>query len=324
MSQPKISVIIPIFGVEDLIEKCARSLFEQTLDDMEFLFIDDCTPDHSIEVLKRVLEEYPQRKSQVIMHQMEHNSGQAFVRKWGIQNAKGEYIIHCDSDDWVDTCLYERLYNKAKEENADIVIHPFIETDGTKQTHLALYPFGDIKHPTNKMATWENEGSLCNKLIRATLYHNDITFPRDNMGEDMCLIYQLIFYAKKIVAVDDVYYYIYRNPASITRSVTQANIYRNYQQGCNNCRIVEDFYRRHNALDEDTRKALVRLKYSKREILRPIVGIKKYHKVWCETFPEIDRGMFSDSALTLREKIKSLCIRYRLFPLPWKKCPYKE
>lgn len=324
MARPKVSVIIPVYGVEHLIERCARSLFEQTLDDIEYLFVDDCTPDHSIEVLKRVLEDYPQRKPQVILHQMEHNSGQAVVRKWGIQNAKGEYIIHCDSDDWVDKNLYEVLYDKAINEEADIVIHPFVETDGCKQIALALYSFGDVKHPTNKMSTWENEGSLCNKLIKAALYHNDITFPKDNLGEDMCLIYQLIFYAKKIVAVDDVYYYIYRNPASITRTVTQTHIFSNFQQGCNNCRIVEDFYKRHNAVDDDTRKALLRLKYSKRLILRPIVGIKKYHKVWCETFPEIDRGLFTDSSLTFREKIKSICIRYRLFPFPWKKCSFKK
>ena len=56
---PKISVIIPVYGVEQYIEKCARSLFEQTLDDIEYLFVDDCTPDSSIEILRQVLKEYP-------------------------------------------------------------------------------------------------------------------------------------------------------------------------------------------------------------------------------------------------------------------------
>ena len=108
MNMPKVSIIIPVYGVEKYIERCARSLFEQTLDDIEYLFIDDCTPDKSVEILKRVLEEYPHRKSQVVIHRMEQNSGQAKVREWGMQNATGEYVIHCDSDDWVDIHMYER------------------------------------------------------------------------------------------------------------------------------------------------------------------------------------------------------------------------
>ena len=106
---PKVSVIIPVYGVEKYIERCARSLFEQTLDDIEYLFIDDCTPDRSVEILKQVLDEYPHRKNQVIIHRMEKNSGQAAVRKWGMLNVAGEYVIHCDSDDWVDIYMYEAM-----------------------------------------------------------------------------------------------------------------------------------------------------------------------------------------------------------------------
>ena len=63
----KISVVIPVYRVEDYIERCARRLFEQTLDDIEFIFIDDCTPDRSIVLLKKILDEYPFRKEQVVI-----------------------------------------------------------------------------------------------------------------------------------------------------------------------------------------------------------------------------------------------------------------
>ena len=72
---PKVSVIVPIYRREKYIERCVRSLLEQTLGDIEYLFIDDCTPDKSIEILKSVLEEYPLRKKQVVVHAMEKNSG---------------------------------------------------------------------------------------------------------------------------------------------------------------------------------------------------------------------------------------------------------
>ena len=78
---PKVSVIVPVFGVEKYIERCARSLFEQTLDDMEFIFVDDCTPDCSIEILKDVLSSYPQRQVQTRIYRMPCNSGLHNVRK---------------------------------------------------------------------------------------------------------------------------------------------------------------------------------------------------------------------------------------------------
>lgn len=325
MKDYKVTVIVPVWGVEKYIERCARALFEQTLQEIEFIFVNDCTQDKSIEVLQSVVNEYPNRKADIRIIEHKINLGLPAARQTGLKCAKGEFVAHHDSDDWVDVEMYEVLYDKAKKDGADVAVCPFFESDGIHPpTMLPCFPFAKNGVLTNKLSCWENEGSLCNKIFKRELYDNAITYPKDNMGEDMCLVYQLIYFCKRVSFVSDVHYYIYRNPGSITRTPTQANIYRNFQQGCNNCRIVENFYQRHDAIDEDTRKALIRLKYSKREILRPIVGIKKYHKIWCETFPEIDKGIFADSALTLREKIKSLCIRYRLFPLPWKKCPYKE
>ena len=129
---PKVSIIIPVYGVEKYIERCSRSLFEQTLDDLEYLFIDDCTPDKSIDVLKNILEEYPNRKNQVVIHRMDQNSGQAIVRRWGMLNATGKYVTHCDSDDWIDVRMYEAMYNKAITNNADVVVCDYEITDGNK------------------------------------------------------------------------------------------------------------------------------------------------------------------------------------------------
>ena len=102
---PKVSVIVPIYKVEPFIERCARSLFEQTLDDIEYIFVNDCTPDKSMEVLSRVLEDYPGRKEQVRIITMPVNSGLPKVRRAGLEVASGDYIIHCDSDDWVDRTM---------------------------------------------------------------------------------------------------------------------------------------------------------------------------------------------------------------------------
>lgn len=115
-----ISVIIPTYNVEKYIERCAVSLFEQTFDSIEFIFVDDCSPDNSIQILKDVLEKYPHRKEQVIIDRLQKNSGQAAARNRGINISKGDYIAFVDADDWVDKDIYNILYNNMIKENAQI------------------------------------------------------------------------------------------------------------------------------------------------------------------------------------------------------------
>ena len=86
-------------------------------DEVEFIFVNDCTLDRSIEILNEVLLRYPERIKQTRIIDMPHNSGQAKVRKIGILEARGEYVINCDSDDKVEIDCYEKLYNYAKNIN---------------------------------------------------------------------------------------------------------------------------------------------------------------------------------------------------------------
>lgn len=114
VERPKVSVIIPVYGVERYIEQCARSLFSQTMrDGIEYIFVDDCSPDKSIEILEDILREYPHREPQVKIIRHTENQGIGGTRRTGVKNATGEYIIHCDSDDWVEPDMYEMLYGKA-------------------------------------------------------------------------------------------------------------------------------------------------------------------------------------------------------------------
>ena len=127
MPTPKVSIVIPVYNVEKYIERCVRTLFAQTLDDLEYIFVDDCSPDNSIDVMLKVLEEYPVRKPQVKLIRHEINQGVSQSRQDGVEAATGEYIIHCDPDDWVELDMYEQLYTKAKETNADLVLCDYYE-----------------------------------------------------------------------------------------------------------------------------------------------------------------------------------------------------
>lgn len=239
---PKVSVIIPVYGVEKYIERCARSLFEQTLDDIEYLFIDDCTPDKSVEILKRVLEEYPQRKSQVVIHRMEQNSGQAKVREWGMRNATGEYVIHCDSDDWVDVHMYEEMYNKAIEEDADVVVCDFCSTDCENEQYSKGLISKEREYVISDILLWRIAGCLWNKLVRRKEYtDHDINYPTNNMGEDAALIVQILWNVKRISYLPKPLYYYYTSPTSITRDVTDDKIRQRFLQATANVEIIEQF-----------------------------------------------------------------------------------
>lgn len=228
MSMPKVSVIIPVYKVEKYIERCARSLFEQTLDDIEYLFIDDCTPDQSIEILKQVLDEYPQRKSQVVVHRMEKNSGQAAVRKWGMLNATGEYVIHCDSDDWVDIDMYRAMYEKALVDQADVVVCDFARVSDTPKTYICGCHSTEISEFTENCLFQRDSWSLCNKLFKIACY-KDIIYPRGNMGEDMLIFFQLLSHCRMMAYIPEVKYFYWCNNESITKKNTVSNCKRNYE-----------------------------------------------------------------------------------------------
>ena len=115
--RPKISIVIPVYKVEDYIAKCIESLQKQTLKEFEMIFIDDCGGDGSIAIAEKYAKEDPRIK---ILYN-EENMGAGKSRNRGIDAATGEFIAFVDPDDWVDDNFYEVLYTRAKSGNYDIV-----------------------------------------------------------------------------------------------------------------------------------------------------------------------------------------------------------
>ncbi len=230
---PKVSVIVPIYNVEKYIERCAVSLFEQTLDDLEYLFVNDCTPDRSMEILHEVLDRYPNRKPQVKIINMEKNSGQAAVRNKGLENVTGEYVIHCDSDDWVELDIYEKLYDKATQTKADIVVCDFYLEYGTSQQIEHFEPpknhIDYIKY--DKIPTWWC--TWCRLISNELTSKHNISFiPGLNMFEDVCYNKRIYFYAKHIEYLNKpLYHYRCINMDSITNRLT-ANEYAEQLAKC--------------------------------------------------------------------------------------------
>lgn len=303
---PKVSVIVPIYGVEKYIERCVKSLFAQTLDDLEFIFIDDCTPDRSMELLEAEIEKKRPRFAgmnwKVRTVKMPTNSGQAAVRRHGIQLATGQYIIHCDSDDWVEETAYEKLYKCAAENDYDIVYCDYYKSDGINKKHF--------KRSEKKRFML---GPLWNKLVKASLYKNDINYPVNNKAEDGAIMMQLSYYAKTRGYVNEPLYYYFMNPESICHVPTAEACLERHRQELANLDLRLEFLKNQGVIDE-YKDSVVAWKLASRKNLLPLVNEEKYYQKWLNTYPEINGNVLTCPAVKFKSKIGYLIVRYRLYP----------
>lgn len=177
---PELTVIVPIYNVAPYIKECAVSLFNQTLKNIEYLFIDDASTDESLRILEEIILEFPNRSQQIKIIRHTNNKGISFTRQEGINKATGNWIIHCDSDDIVEASAYDTLISLAKREKADIVICGFTEFDesGEKKQFLpkeGIFSENEILNSLTGFSRNTLHGSLCNKIIKRK-YCKDINF----------------------------------------------------------------------------------------------------------------------------------------------------
>ncbi len=212
----KVSVIIPIFRVEAYIERCTRSLMEQTLGEAEFIFVDDSSPDGSMTVLERVLRDYPQRQGQVRILCHHENHGLPTARNTGLAAAKGEYIFHCDSDDFMERDALEAMYEAAKQTDADIVYSDWYLNYLHKERYMSCPAYRTPQEALQGVLHGNMKYNVWNKLIRRSLY-NGISFPEGHgMGEDMTMI--LLFAKAQHIAYlpKGTYHYVRQNDHAFT------------------------------------------------------------------------------------------------------------
>lgn len=225
--QPKVSVIVPIYNVEKYIERCVRSLMEQTLDDIEYIFVNDATPDGSMEVLNRVIDEYPRRKPYVTIFTHENNKGQSSARNLGIKNSTGKYIFFVDSDDEITTKAMESLYNIAEENNSDLVIadnqiicngEVLVVSSKIRETTI-----DDNKKLLKSYCAGEWYNVVWNKLIRTDILINNNLYFADNLKfEDELWTFQLASLVSKMSVIHDVLYsYFIHDNSTMTTIIGQ-------------------------------------------------------------------------------------------------------
>lgn len=247
----KVSVIIPVYKAEQFIERCARSLFEQTLDSIEYIFVNDCSPDRSMDVLLSVLEEYPGRKEHVKILNHTVNTGQSGARKDGMAIASGEYIIHCDSDDWVDLDMYESMYKIAKQDNVEAVCCDIVLEHGTFSRCLQVnsrYDDHRLMYDCIEPISVEYL-SMCNRMVSRKVFERNTIEPFKgvNMWDDVGLSIRLRYYIQSSSVINKPFYHYNRqNETSTTRRPLMDRIRE--QMLC--IEYIEDFFRKEQDYDK--------------------------------------------------------------------------
>ena len=307
---PAVSVIIPVYNVEPFVARCARSLFSQTLEDLEFIFIDDCTPDRSMEVIREVLEqEFPARIPQVRFFRMPENGGPAKARMQGCALATGEYIIHCDSDDeLVSPDAYRILYGKAVAEQLDIVTCNYLKEDASGRRALVR---GECKGVRDLLLD-KAQGCLVIRLIRRTILQGGLLAPRGSMGEDLLQSVQATLRAGATGHVDEPLYLYRYCPVSITKLQGKEAAIRRHQSLAAHVRMLADLLVGDYGYREDAPE-IVCFKYYARHCIEPYVGDKACYAMWKETFPEVDAKVLSNPCLSLEKKGWFILIHLHLY-----------
>jgi len=219
----KVSVCIPIYGVERFIERCACSLFEQTMrEDIEFIFVDDRSPDNSVELLEKTLSRYPERIPQTRIIRHEINQGLVRARKTALEVASGEYIIHCDSDDWVEPQTYQTLYEMAENQDADIVCMAYsLDYDDAPKKSIHLPKLRKNSNPVQLLIDCNLYWGVWAKLVRRHVALDAVTYAGDELcfGEDLLRSAQMLCAANKVVFCDNLFYHYYQgNRNSYTKT----------------------------------------------------------------------------------------------------------
>ena len=200
---PKVSVIVPVYNVEDYVERCLESLLNQTLKDIEIIVVNDGSTDNSETKIKKYLDKYPDK----IKYLVKENGGLSDARNFGMLYATGEYIAFLDSDDYVDITLYEKMYKTAMEQNCDYVECNFI----WKYDDREKKDIGE-KYNTKKEMLSKARVVAWNKLIKRDLIEKtEIQFPKGLRYEDVEFFYKLLPYINRFGFVDDcLIYYVQR------------------------------------------------------------------------------------------------------------------
>jgi glycosyltransferase involved in cell wall biosynthesis len=286
MSENKVSVLVPVFGVENYIEKCANTLFSQTFPDIEYIFIDDNTKDKSILKLNNIISLYPERFASIKIIKHAQNKGVAASRQTALDAATCEYILFVDSDDYIEPDMISLMYQKAVETSADIVFCPFYNEYQNKKSKIFNEVYSSDKIELIKIC-FKAQPAFWNKMIRRKIIvENDIRIlPGINYGEDLSVVPQIIYHSKQFSLVQKpLYHYVQYNTDSYTSKFTEKSLKDTLEV----INILQAFFEKKT----DYQKYRIILFTLKAVRKAKILRSGRVEKQYVDLFPEINQDIF--------------------------------
>lgn len=226
--QTKVSVIIPVYNCEAYLPECIDSLRAQTLGEIEMIFVCDASPDKSLSILR----EYEAKDSRIRVIAFEENRGVSAARNAGMEIASGEYVIFCDSDDWIEAQMYERLYAMAKEHDADIAFCRVFKDYAHKQENVPLgfatgtrFDEAAIREtliPAMLSKATDSDELPLSGYTPRNLFRREVLMAhrfREEIryAEDLLFIIECMLSSKAAVALDEAYYHYRFHGQSVTK-----------------------------------------------------------------------------------------------------------
>ena len=313
MVSPEISVIIPIYGVEKYIARCAKSLFCQTMtENVEFLFINDSTKDNSIQILQDVMAQYPHLEPQInIIHHPE-NKGLPAARNTGLSKAKGRYVVHIDGDDFVEPQMLELLYKAVVNNQADFAWCNYYVTFNNKKRIISQPSFVEPMDAVRGMLRGSMKYNVWNKICSLSLYKdNHILFPEGYaMGEDLTMI-MVALHAHRCVSVNKALYNYVQNEGQMTATFDQ-NMLASLRFNCDRIRHYIERHFPNSGLDSENAALCQLMKW-------PFLldGKLSSYRRWQEWFPESNRLIWQTKGVNFRIKFIEWCAAKHLLPVIW-------
>lgn len=306
-----VSIIVPIYNVQDFIARCARSLLSQTFRDIEYIFVDDASPDSSVQILMNTLEEFPERKSQVRILHHEVNKGLPAARNTGLIKARGDYVYHCDSDDFLENNMIELMYMAAVQSEADFVWCDWYLSYNKQERYMSQSSIEEVRLVLKSMLIGTLKYNVWNKLVKRSIYlENQIVFPEGHsMGEDMTML-RLLSCSRSVAYVNKpLYHYVRSNIDAMTQHYSQKHL--------------DDI--RFNAwqtIDFLTVKRVVtneELSYFKLNIKHPLLISDSWssYKLWTSWYPEATKYIFKNKTLPLRTRCIQFLASKKLYVFVW-------
>lgn len=292
MQKYKISVIVPIYNVEKYIARCAQSLFEQTLDNIEYIFIDDGSTDSSIFVLENILERYPYKKNDVKIVRHNRNKGLPSARNTGLKYSQGKYIYHCDSDDYLEKDMLEQLYNTAYKTDVDMVWCDFYMDFKNDMKYCSAVTVENDKITLLKKYISYGWNVVWNTLVKRNIYidNNLSSYKEYNFCEDYGLMVRVMFFANSYAYVKQALYHYNRvnSNSLVNTQLNKSKIKKTFHDELAINLLIVDFFKQHNLYTKLEKELSWRVLKAKRGYLTSFRNRKTYMQLCPESNKYID------------------------------------